>query len=127
MDAEQFKSEVAGLLKPLGFARSSATWRKDYGESIAVLNVQKSQWGSGTYYVNVGSYFKALGADATPTENVCHVQERIQIDAAEPVVRAALDWFSSHSTYAGLRALQAASRLMGKGLVMKVLVDAIST
>jgi len=127
MDAQQFASEVTRLLKPLGFGKSSATWRKDYGESIAVLNVQKSQWGGGTYYVNVGTYFKALGADTAPPENVCHVQERIPIDAPETVVQVALDWFSSHSTYAGLRGLQAANRLQGKGLVMKVLVDAIST
>jgi hypothetical protein len=127
MDAEQFKSELAGLLKPLGFSKSSATWRKDYGESIAVLNVQKSSWGDGSYYVNVGTYFKALGADVAPAENVCHVQERIPIDTPDVLVRTALEWFSSHSTYAGLRGLHAASRLQGKGLVMKALVDAIST
>lgn len=55
MDAEEFKKAIHPLLKRSRFKRSSNTWRRDQGETIAVLNVQKSQWGDGVLYVNIGS------------------------------------------------------------------------
>ena len=127
MDAERFNAELAGCLKPLQFRKSNATWRKDMGECIAVLNVQKSSWGDGGFYVNVGLYFKALGADASPTENVCHIQERLPVRVPELVASSATSWFAERATLERLRALHQKERLKGKGLVMKVLLDALGT
>jgi hypothetical protein len=70
MNAETFIKAIAPLLKAHGFKKSNATWRRIQSESIAVLNVQKSPWGGGDYYINLGTYFFTLG-----------VQSRLIIDA----------------------------------------------
>ncbi|MCW5643429.1 MAG: DUF4304 domain-containing protein [Rhodoferax sp.] len=93
MIAESFIEAVRPLPKTYGFKKSNATWLKDQGESIAVFNVQKSQWGGGVYYVNIGAYFRALGNDISPTENKCHVRVRLDIQEPFLVVAAAMEWF----------------------------------
>lgn len=119
MDAETFKKAVHPLLKAQGFTKSGATWRKRQEESIAVFNVQKSQWGGGTYYVNVGTHFLKLGEDPSPTHNKCHVQRRLELAEPEVVVESALQWFRDRA------ALQSAAALAEsdskKGLVFKEL------
>jgi len=125
MDADTFIKAIGPLLKEQGFKKSNSTWRKDQGESVAVVNVQKSQWGGGTYYVNLGTYFRQLGADAAPTANKCHVQVRLPIDEPATVVAAAIEWFQARAS------LQAAARLADadsrKGLVFKELRSAAAT
>ena len=88
MKAESFKTAVNPLLKTHGFKKSGATWRRHQPESIAVFNVQKSQWGDG-YYVNIGMYFGALGKDRAPTENKCHVRMRLEVTNPSKVVAMA--------------------------------------
>lgn len=127
MDAEVFKVEVGKLLKLQGFKKSNATWRKDFGESIAVLNVQKSQWNDGVYYINVGIYLKTLGKEVAPTQNRCHIGQRLQVEEPESVVSAALGWFSSRSTLDAVRLRHKEGTLMGNGIVMKVVIEAITT
>ena len=114
MDAEQFKKAVHPLLKAHGFKKSSATWRKHQAESIAVFNIQKSQWGEG-FYVNIGMYFGALGKDRVPTENKCHVQTRLEATDPSKVVTMALRWFNRRATLRGAR--QLAESDSKKGLV----------
>jgi len=125
VDAESFKKAVHPLLKAHGFKRSSATWRRDQNESIAVFNVQKSPWDRGTYYANIGTYFRALGNDPSPTENRCHVQVRLEIKEPSAVVAAAIKWFQARSE------LQSAATLAEsdskKGLVFKELRHAAAT
>ena len=125
VDAESFKKAVHPLLKAHGFKKSSATWRRDQNESIAVFNVQKSQWGSGTYYVNIGTYFRALGNHPAPTENKCHIQVRLEIEEPWAVVAAAIEWFQARAE------LQSAATLAEsdskKGLVFKELRHAAAT
>ena len=117
MNSETFIKTIAPLLKAHGFKKSNATWRRLQAESIAVLNVTKSPWGSGDYYINLGTYFLALGSLTNPTENKCHVQMRLAL--AEPVVALdnALSWFAARER------LSDASRLADsdskKGLVFK--------
>lgn len=105
MDVESFVNSIHPLLKASGFRRSNATWRKDQGESIAVFNVQKSAWGGGVYYVNIGVYLHALGSEASPTENKCHVRRRLNVDSPASVVDAATEWFHARAS------LQDAARL----------------
>jgi hypothetical protein len=118
LSAEDYKRTLAPLLSAHGFKRSSATWRRDQGESIAVLNVQKSSWGGGTYYVNVGVYFRALGPEAAPTENRCHVRTRLE-PPPEPVeaVSQAVAWFSERATLDQAAKLAEADAM--RGLVFK--------
>ncbi len=125
MDAESFKKAVSPLLKAHGFKKSSATWRKDQGESIAVFNVQKSQWGGGTYYVNIGTYFRELAANPSPTENECHVQVRLEIEDPTAIVAAAIEWFQARARLQS--AVSLAESDSKKGLVFKELRHAIAT
>ncbi len=122
MDADSFIKAVSPLLKQHGFKKSNATWRKDQGESIAVFNVQKSQWGGGTYYVNIGTYFRALGGDVSPTENRCHVQLRLPVEDPSTVVSLALEWFNARASL--VDAARLAESDSDKGLVFKELKSA---
>src|SRR5258705_1657189 len=67
---------LAPALKLRGFKKSGATWRKEGGEAIGVLNLQGSQWGP-SFYVNLGVYFRALGDRDKPIEYHCHVRTRL--------------------------------------------------
>jgi hypothetical protein len=49
-----------------GFIRKGTTLRRDQAETIAVVNLQGSQWG-GRYYVNVALWLKALGGNLSHT------------------------------------------------------------
>ena len=119
MDADSFKAAVAPLLKFHRFKKTGATWRREQDESIAVFNVQKSSWGGGDYYVNLGVYFRAIGIESAPTENRCHVRSRLDVAEPSSVVAEAISWFDDRSTLADARAL--AESDSKKGLVFKEL------
>jgi hypothetical protein len=119
LDAESFKVAIGPLLKSHRFKKSGATWRREQAESIAVFNVQKSSWGGGTYYLNLGVYFRAIGTESAPTENRCHVQVRLEVAEPSAVAAEAISWFDSRSTLADARVLAEADSK--KGLVFKEL------
>jgi hypothetical protein len=62
--------------KANGYRRKGITLHRDQAETIAVVNLQGSQWG-GRYYVNVSLWLKALGAAYAPPENKCHIRTRL--------------------------------------------------
>lgn len=121
MDVDSFKAAVAPLLKDHGFKKSNATWRKNLGETLAVFNVQKSQWGA-VYYINLGVYFRALGTETNPTENRCHIQARLKVEDPPEVVAKAVRWYEGHSS------IELAKRSLDvdekRGLVMKEVKNA---
>jgi hypothetical protein len=119
MDSESFKAAVSPLLKSHDFKKTGATWRRANEARIAVFNVQKSSWGGGTYYVNLGVYFRAIGNEPAPTANRCHVQVRLEVAEPSSVVTEAVAWFDRRSTFADARALADADSK--KGLVLKEL------
>lgn len=125
MDADTFIEIVKPLLKVHGFKKTKATWRKDQDESIAVFNVQKSPWGGGRYYVNIGTYFRALGSDQSPTENNCHVSVRLEVEEPSLVVENAMKWFSARAFLKKAALLAEADSK--KGLVFKELRNAAVT
>lgn len=125
MDADLFIQDIGPLLKQSGFKKSNSTWLKDQGESIAVFNVQKSQWGAGTFYINLGVYFRAYGDEASPTENKCHVRVRVPVEEASAVVAAAVDWFGARVSLQDAAILAEADSK--KGLVAKELRNAAAT
>ena len=122
LGADAFIKLLSPLLKQQGFKKSNSTWRRDQGESTAVFNVQKSQWDGGRYYINIGTYFRAFGSDAAPTENKCHVRVRLSVDEPSNVVPAAMDWFEAR------KSVEAAAKLAEtdskRGLVFKELRSA---
>ena len=124
MDVDSFIEAVTPLLKAHGFKKSRFTWRKDQGESIAVFNVQKSAWGGGIYYVNIGAFFLEFEDQASPTEYQCHVRRRLEISEPKAVVERAIEWFSDRATVAAASSLAEADS--NKGLVFHALRNARS-
>lgn len=125
MDAESFKQAVHPLLKAHGFKKSGTTWRREQGESIAVFNVQKSGWGGGTYYINIGTYFHALGDELSPTEYGCHVQVRLDVEHPSRVVAAAVEWFKAREMLRNAALLAESDSKMG--LVFKEIRNVAAT
>jgi hypothetical protein len=71
---KQLVTAIDGVLKP-DYSRKGSTWRRDYGEIIAVVNLQKSGFGD-DFYLNLGVYLKDVGDASTPTEAQCHIRWR---------------------------------------------------
>jgi hypothetical protein len=59
-----------------GFTQKGATLYRDQVETLAVVNLQGSQWG-GRKYVNVALWLKAVAEPDQPPENKCHVRTRL--------------------------------------------------
>src|SRR5688572_9425442 len=90
---------LAALLKPLGFRKRRATWHRATPDTIQTINVQGSQWGP-EYYLNVGTYLRALGEETTPPEFRCHIRSRIHPPErpAEILVQECNGWFEQFGT-----------------------------
>lgn len=56
--------------------KKGATWYRDMGRAIQVINLQGSQW-STIFFVNLGIYYKSFGAKAQPAEYECHIRTRL--------------------------------------------------
>ena len=67
---------VAPVMKQAGFKKKGQSWRFATVETIAVLNLQKSQWGPG-YYVNLGVLIRALDPHPQPDVFSCQIQTRL--------------------------------------------------
>jgi hypothetical protein len=104
MDVDSFRRAVHQLLKARGFKRSGMTWRRQQSESLAVLNVQKSNWGP-EYYVNVGVFFSELDNVSNPKEYECHVRGRVEPVDPAATVEAAMLWFEARQTIAKAKIL----------------------
>jgi Domain of unknown function (DUF4304) len=59
-----------------GFTRKSGTWYRRGPETIAVLQLQKSQWGR-QYYVNFALWLLPLAEADHPKEPHCHIRTRL--------------------------------------------------
>ncbi|WP_161604923.1 DUF4304 domain-containing protein [Myxococcus xanthus] len=80
------------LAKAGGFKKKELTWRRRHGETIQVLNVQRSHGNTARearFYVNVGIAFDALfhleqeAIPDAPREHECHFRERLEHLAPE--------------------------------------------
>jgi hypothetical protein len=59
-----------------GFTKKSGTWYRRNPDTIALLQLQKSQWGR-QYYVNFALWLLALGDADRPKEPQCHIRTRL--------------------------------------------------
>jgi len=125
MDADLFIKTINPLLKAEGFKKAGPTWRRDQDESIAVFNVQKSQWGGGSYYINIGTYFHKFGTETAPTENKCHVRMRLDVGEPSNVFSKAMEWFQNRASIQNAALLAEADSK--KGLVAKELHNVTAT
>jgi hypothetical protein len=62
-------------LRPAGFHRKGASWYLRGKEIVAVLNLQKSQYGD-RYFLNIGFLLMDLDDNPFPREEQCHVRTR---------------------------------------------------
>ncbi len=63
--------------KTRGGAKKSGSWYLPGSDTLAVLNLQKSQYGA-RYYVNVALWFLGIGTPTNPKPSHCHVQTRLE-------------------------------------------------
>jgi len=99
MSPDEFIGLVTPLLKENGFRRTRTTWRKDLGKCIAVFNVQKSQWDSDSFYVNIGTYYSKLGDEISPSVNKCHLYTKLKEMEPISLVESAIDWFQKRDAF----------------------------
>ena len=125
MDAAIFIKAINPLLKAEGFKKAGSTWRREQDESIAVFNVQKSQWGDRLYYINIGTYFRKFGTETAPTENKCHVRTRLDISEPSNVFTEAMEWFQARASIQNASLL--AEEDSKRGLVAKELHNVAAT
>lgn len=69
--------------KANGFRRKGTSLYRDQAETVAVVNLQGSQYG-GRYYLNVALWLKAVGETLFPKENHCHLRTRLADLRPEP-------------------------------------------
>jgi Domain of unknown function (DUF4304) len=79
---------IAGLLKPRGFRKRGRNWfRTTSANEYQVVNLQKSSWGGGNCYLNLG-WDPAVPAGEFRSENQCAVTLRAEdTDVIPPI-----DW-----------------------------------
>jgi len=70
------RAAVAAFARTHGFTRKATSWYRKQPDSIAVLDLQKSQYGH-QYYVNVALWLLPLGSATTPKENQCQIRSRL--------------------------------------------------
>lgn len=70
------RSTFDDFAKAAGFAKKAGTWCRHQDETIAVLELQKSQYGP-QYYVNVALWLLVLGEVDCPKEHACHLRSRL--------------------------------------------------
>lgn len=78
----QLETCIAPKLKILGFRKKGRTWWRSTVETIGVINIQKSPYGT-RIYINLGVYVKQLGQEERPSENHCHVRARLEQVASD--------------------------------------------
>jgi hypothetical protein len=77
------QKHLAPLFKREGFVKERATWWKSNPDSISVFNIQSSHWGP-TLYINLGIYFRSLGAASKPKEFECLLRASLDTIASDP-------------------------------------------
>lgn len=82
---------ISEASKSAGFTKKGENWYADRAETVLVINPQKSNYGQ-KYFLNLGVYFKLLGAKQTPKEFECHVRARVSQLAEEEAVEKTLDF-----------------------------------
>jgi hypothetical protein len=73
---DEIQHEVDSCLSTAGMRKQSGSWYRQSDDAIAVVNLQKSQYGP-SYYLNVAFWLLALGEAKFPKEHECHVRMRL--------------------------------------------------
>jgi hypothetical protein len=81
-----------GFGRDAGSEKKSGSWYRRRDEVVAVLNLQKSQYGP-RYYLNVGFWLVEVGDERYPQPHKCHVRMRVEglLPAAEKRINELLN------------------------------------
>src|ERR1700690_2969998 len=103
---EALVAALAPLFKAAGFSKTRSTWYRRSPDVIEVFKIQGSQFGP-EYYVNIGIFLNALGAEERPPHYRCHVRQRLSTSFESPDVLFALAsvWFETYGSIGQLRKL----------------------
>lgn len=103
MTRDAFAAKMAPLLKESGFKKRKYTWTRDFGDVIAIFNLQGSQWSS-DFYLNGSIFVKSPGGDANPASCPNHLFRRFEkIDEVNSVFSKVYSWFLENSTIDGIK------------------------
>lgn len=72
---DEIQQVVDEAAKARGYSKVRGSWYRRQAETVAVLNLQRSQY-SHAYYLNVALWFLALGEATAPKEHECHIRTR---------------------------------------------------
>ena len=70
------KQTLDGDAAYAGFSKHSGAWYLRQAETMAVIELQKSEYGP-QYYVNVALWLLPLGDSRFPREEKCHIRTRL--------------------------------------------------
>ena len=70
------KNTLDGVAAYAGFSKHSGAWYLRRAETMAVIELQKSEYGP-QYYVNVALWLLPLGESRFPREEKCHIRTRL--------------------------------------------------
>jgi hypothetical protein len=105
LSKEQLIECFKPVFKQCRFKKMRTNWRKTTDDLIFVLNIQGSQWCKEDYYINVGVYIRALGAEQNPPEYSCHIRSRIdeRDKSCSSICNEILEWFEKHESIQKLK------------------------
>ncbi|MBQ5319451.1 MAG: DUF4304 domain-containing protein [Oscillospiraceae bacterium] len=91
-------SEIAPLLKNLGYKKRNNTWVLYLKDLDVVFNVQGSQFDTEMYYINLGIYIHELGEKKNPSISSCQIVERVNqefnnVNLIINVINKWIEWY----------------------------------
>ena len=104
IDKKTFKKSIAAPLEMAGFVKTGQSWYLDGKDAIVVVNLQKSDFDE-QYFINMGIWLKALGENAFPQENLCHIclrAERLFPEQRELILRGCSLEYSDEGLWGSL-------------------------
>jgi hypothetical protein len=86
------KVRIDKCASEVGFIRQSGAWYLRQAETIAVIDLQKSDFGQ-RYYINIALWLLPLGDTRYPKEWTCHIRTRADalFPEREETLKLALD------------------------------------
>lgn len=92
---DEVQQLVDGFARDRGYVEQSGSWYRRQDETIAVLDLQRSDYAH-AYYVNVALWLLRLGDATTPPDHSCHVRTRAtRLVDDEQALELALDLTTS--------------------------------
>ncbi len=77
IDKRKLSAALTAELNPLGFTKKGATWYLRNEDTIAVLNLQKSNYDA-TFFLNVGFWLRKIEEVEHPKDELCHIRTRAE-------------------------------------------------